>query len=144
MLRSGIRLNTDRIINGISKPLLASQISLRRLDADVPEQELDLFQLATTLVAQPSTRATEVMGSHVAEVARLALLHHAPDDFGTEAMRGNSPRFVDRAEDRSIGYSRLRHPGLECSRNPEWHWNRPNMTALADDMQGGVRPPAAG
>jgi hypothetical protein len=37
----------------------------------VPEQELDLLQLATTLVAEPSGRATEVMGGHVAEIARI-------------------------------------------------------------------------
>lgn len=70
----------------------------------MPEQELDLLQLATTLVAQPSARSTEVMGGHVAEIASLArLLYNAPDDFGTETTRGNPPRFVDRAEDRPIG-----------------------------------------
>ncbi len=51
----------------------------------MPEQQLNLLQLTAAFVAQPSARATEVMGGHVAETAGLAcLLYKAPDDFGTE------------------------------------------------------------
>jgi hypothetical protein len=55
-------LDADRIVDGVAEPLFASQIALRHLDAYVAGQELDLLQLATTLVAQPSARSTEVMG----------------------------------------------------------------------------------
>ncbi len=130
-----LRLDPDRIVDCIAEPLLASQIALRRLHADVPEQELDLLQLATTLVAQPGARPTEVMRRHIAEIAGLArLLDNAPDDFRTEPTRGNSPGFVYRAKDRPIDDSRLRHPRLESSGNPEWDWNGPNMTTLADQI----------
>jgi hypothetical protein len=101
----------------------------------VPKQKLDLFQLATTFVAQPSARATEVTGGYVAEIAGLARMpYNAPDDFGTETMRGNPARFLDRAEDRPFGDLRLRHPGSECFRNPERDWHGPHMTTLADEI----------
>jgi hypothetical protein len=75
------------------------------------------------------------MGGHVAEIAGLArMLYNAPDDFGTETMHGNSACFVDCAEDRPFGDLRLRHPGSECIRNPEWDWNGPNMATLADEI----------
>ena len=75
------------------------------------------------------------MGGHVAEIAGLArLLYNAPDDFRTETMRGNPARFVDRAEDRTFGDLRLRHPGSERVSYPEWDWNGPNMTSLADEI----------
>jgi hypothetical protein len=46
-----LRLDPDRIVNRIAKPLLASQIALGCLDTHVPKQELDLLKFATTLVA---------------------------------------------------------------------------------------------
>jgi hypothetical protein len=39
-------LQTDLVINRFSQSLLAAQVTLSRLHADVPEQELDLLQLA--------------------------------------------------------------------------------------------------
>jgi hypothetical protein len=75
------------------------------------------------------------MRCHVAEIAGLAgLLYNAPNNFGTKTMRGNSPGLVYRAKDRPIGDSRLGHPSLERSRNPEWDWNGPNMSTLADQI----------
>jgi hypothetical protein len=38
---------------------------------------------------------------------------------------------------RKIGPSvifRLRNPGSECGGYPEWDWNGPNMTTLADEI----------
>ena len=34
----------DGVVDGVSQPLLAPQIALGRLNADVPEQELNLLQ----------------------------------------------------------------------------------------------------
>jgi hypothetical protein len=64
-----LRLDPDWIVDGIAKPVFASQIGLRRLYADVSEQELDLLQLATTLVAYASAPATKVMRGQVGRVA---------------------------------------------------------------------------
>jgi hypothetical protein len=48
-------LKADVIVDGVSEPLLAAQVSLRSLDADVTEQELDLLKLTACLVTQART-----------------------------------------------------------------------------------------
>jgi hypothetical protein len=68
----------DGIVDGVSEPLLASQVSLRRLNADVPQQELNLLQLAAGFMAQTSASATKVMGWHIGKMARGTCLLHAP------------------------------------------------------------------
>ena len=41
----------DLVVDDFSQPLLAAQVTLRRLHADVPQQELDLLKFAARLVA---------------------------------------------------------------------------------------------
>jgi hypothetical protein len=43
---SRIRLDANAIIDGRSNPLFAPKIALRRLNRNVPQEELDLLQLA--------------------------------------------------------------------------------------------------
>jgi hypothetical protein len=91
-----IRLDADRIVDRIPESLFAPQIALSRLNADVPEQELNLLQFSARFVAQAGARAAEVMRGHTSEVARGAgLLHDTPDHLRAEAVRGNPSRLVD-------------------------------------------------
>jgi hypothetical protein len=53
--KHGLRLNTETIVNSVPKSLLAAQISLRRPNTDMPEQKLNLLQLAAGFVAEPCT-----------------------------------------------------------------------------------------
>ena len=41
-----LRLDADVVIHSSANTLLASEVSFRRLDRNVSEQELDLFQLS--------------------------------------------------------------------------------------------------
>lgn len=63
MSGSLIRLDSDGIVNRVPEPLLAAQVSLGRLHADVPEQKLDLLQLPagfmTQTRARPASRAEQ-------------------------------------------------------------------------------------
>jgi hypothetical protein len=52
-----IGFDTDSIVYGVAKTLLAAEIPLGRFDAHMPEQKLNLLQLATDLVAQPRAGA---------------------------------------------------------------------------------------
>jgi hypothetical protein len=59
----------------------------------VPERELELLQF-TTRSWDSRAQVRRRMRGHVAEIARLVrLLYNAPDDFGTETMRGDAPCF---------------------------------------------------
>jgi len=49
--QGGIGFDTQMVVDGVSELLIASEISLGRLNRDVPDQELDLVQLAAGQMA---------------------------------------------------------------------------------------------
>ena len=57
------RFEADVVINRLSQPLFAAEIALGRLDAFMPQQELNLLQFASRFMAKPRTRAAEIMRS---------------------------------------------------------------------------------
>ena len=46
---SDLWFNAKPIVDSVPEPLLAAQVSLRRLNADMPQQKLNLLQLAPGL-----------------------------------------------------------------------------------------------
>lgn len=58
---TGGRLEPDPVVHCIAQALAACDITFGRLNAHVPEQELDLLQFAAGLVAQPSARAAQIV-----------------------------------------------------------------------------------
>ena len=50
-LRAALRLNSELVVNGATQPLLAAEVSLGRLNRDVPEQELNLVEFSAGKVA---------------------------------------------------------------------------------------------
>jgi hypothetical protein len=57
------------VVYGVLKALLASEIALSRLNRYMTKQELDLFKLASGLVAKPGASSTEIMWSDYADAA---------------------------------------------------------------------------
>jgi hypothetical protein len=57
---SALRFNADPIVDGSANALLAAEVSLGRLDGDVPEEKLNLLQFATRSMAEPRTRPTAI------------------------------------------------------------------------------------
>jgi len=74
----GLWLNTETIVHGVPEPLLAAQISFRGLNAYMPKQKLNLFQLATSFMTQPRTRPPQIMRSNVRQ---RALCSRRPNDI---------------------------------------------------------------
>jgi hypothetical protein len=60
-----IRLDSDRVVDGVPKPLLAAQVSLRRLNADVSKQEANLLQFSAGPVTQSGARPAKVVRSDI-------------------------------------------------------------------------------
>jgi hypothetical protein len=58
--RTLIRFDADAVINGVPETLLAAEVPLRRLDAHVTQQKLNLLQLATGLVTKARARSSTV------------------------------------------------------------------------------------
>jgi hypothetical protein len=62
-LESSGKLNAEPIIYGFPNPLVASQVFLRCLHGHMAEQELDLFQFSSRIVAESGTRSPEIVRS---------------------------------------------------------------------------------
>ena len=60
-MATSVRFDADAIIHRVPEPLFAAEIPLSRLDAHVAEQELDLFQLAASLVTETRACAAEIV-----------------------------------------------------------------------------------
>jgi hypothetical protein len=54
-------LDPDLIIDHRSNPLLATQVAFRRLNGNMPQKELDLFQLPSGSMAEAGAGATQVV-----------------------------------------------------------------------------------
>jgi hypothetical protein len=67
------------------------------------EQELNLFKLASSLMAKPGTGSTEIMWSNYADAAGNGrLTNYGPNHLRRESMALNSASLADGAEERSI------------------------------------------
>ena len=97
MLRSSCaqpgRSQPERIVHGDGDCLLRAEVALGGLDGGVPEQELDLFELAAGFAAELGASAPEVVR---AQVWNADLLGRAPDHVphrpGGDAASGRSSR----------------------------------------------------
>ena len=56
-------LQTKMVVHSVLEALLASKVTLSCLNGYMAKQELDLFKLASSLMAKPGAASTEVMWS---------------------------------------------------------------------------------
>jgi hypothetical protein len=64
-----LRLKADVIVHGIPQSLFAAQIPFGRLDTDVPEQELNLFEFSPGLVTEARACAAKVVRRNIRQSA---------------------------------------------------------------------------
>ena len=104
-----MRLKADVVVDGIPQSLFAAQISFGRLDADVPEQELNLFEFSPGLVTQARACAAKIVWRNIRQSATgRSLFDNTPNHFRAEAVGRYSTCFVDGAEEsafRDTGFS---------------------------------------
>jgi hypothetical protein len=71
-----------KIVHRMSQILFAAEIAFRRLHRCMPQQELNLLQLATAGVAQLGTGSAQVMRSDMLQARSLAAgLDHVPHNI---------------------------------------------------------------
>jgi hypothetical protein len=61
LLSSRIRLYANAIIDGCSNPLLGAEVAFGRLRRNVPQEKLDLLQLSSRCVVEPSTGPSQIV-----------------------------------------------------------------------------------
>lgn len=95
-----MRLKADVVVDGIPQSLFAAQIPFGRLDTDVTEQELNLFEFSPGLVTEARACAAKVMRRNVHESATgRSSFDNTPNHFRAEAIGCYSTPFVNGAED---------------------------------------------
>ena len=109
----------------------------------VTKKELNLFQLATTRVAELRTCSPEVMRSKMIQFQfRGALSNRVPDDILGDSFSPRGSVTTDCPEDPArsdIGGSR---PPINSGFHPKRHRNGSNVTTLPDEIHDRPVPPA--
>ena len=90
-----LRLKADVVVDGIPQSLFAAQIPFSRLDADVPEQELNLFEFSTGLVTQARACAAKVVWRNVRQSATgRSLFDNTPNHLGLKPCGAIRPALL--------------------------------------------------
>jgi hypothetical protein len=128
-------LKANFVVDRISQPLLATKISLRRLNADMSEQKLDLLKLPTGLMAQAGTGTAQIVRRNAIQAAfRGPSLYDAPDDLRTETSRCDSLGFVDRPKDRAGRNTGGGQPVVDGMLDPYRDGNSSHVSTLAHEI----------
>ena len=110
-LRPPVRSEVKKIVHRMSEILFAAEIAFRRLDRCMPQQELNLLQLATAAVAQLRAGSPQVMRRNMLQARSLAAtLDYVPHDILRDAFPPHLSRSGDGSKDPS-----LRDPGCYVS-----------------------------
>jgi len=134
-LRPPLRSEVKEVVYRMSEILFAPQIAFRRLDGCMPEQELDLLQLATAAVAQLRAGPPQVVRCNMLQAGSLAAgLDYVPHNILRDAFPPHLSHPGDGSE-----YPSLRNPGcsyplIERCFDPLWNGHRADMAALTDQV----------
>ena len=94
---SGIRFDAWSVVHGSAELLLASEITLRRLDGDVPEKKLYLLQFSTGKMAEPGTRPAKIVRRKPLDACGVGILpDHVPNGFLRQSSALGFPVLVYR------------------------------------------------
>ena len=114
-LRPPVRSEVKKIIYRMSEILFAAQIAFRCLDGCVPQQELDLLQLATARVAQLRAGSAQVMRRNMLQSRSLAAsLDYVPHDILRDAFSPHLSRSGNPSKDPSLCDLGCHYPLIEC------------------------------
>ena len=77
----GIRSEVEKIIHWMSEILFAAEIALRCLHRCMPQQELNLLQLSSTVMTQLRAGPPQIVGGNMLQARSLAAgSDHVPDN----------------------------------------------------------------
>lgn len=123
----------EAVVHRIAKILLAAQIALGGLHRRMPQQELNLLQFTTAVVAQLCARSPQVVGRNVLEThSRAAGPNNIPNHVLRDALAPHLARPGYGAEDSSFRNSGCQHPLIESRLDPVRNGDGADVPALAD------------
>jgi hypothetical protein len=132
---SKIGLDANAIIDGGSNSLLAAQVAFGRLHRNVPQEKLDLLQLPSRSMAEPSTGPPQIVRRQFGHSnASGGFLHDVPNRLYRHPMSPCPSYFVDPAEQSSSINGGRVEPIVQFGSHPIGNRNRPNVASLANQI----------
>src|ERR1019366_8127080 len=134
-LRPPVRSEVKKVVHWMSEILFAAEIAFRCLDGCMPQQELNLLQLATTAVAQLRAGPPQLMRCNMLQTRSLAAgLDYVPHDILRDAFSPHLSRSGNRSKDPSLCDPGCHYPLIECRFDPLWNGDRADVAPLADQV----------
>jgi hypothetical protein len=123
------------VIDCVPQPLFAAQITFCRLYADMSEQELDLFKLASGFMAEPRTSAPKIVRGHLLKVCPCTQLpHDRPYDLFCDAFPQTEPVLFTHRNNLPVWmFATVVHTST-AALTQFWNRNRSHVTSLADQV----------
>jgi hypothetical protein len=136
-----IRSEVEKVVHWMPEILFAAEITFRRLDGCVPQQELNLLQLATARVAQLRTSPPQIVWRNVLQARSLAAaLDYVPHDILRDTFSPHLPRSRNSSKDPSFRDLGCYDPLIECRFDPLWNRHRADVATLTDQVYHGPVP----
>ena len=119
----------------MSEILFAAQIAFRRLHRCMPEQELNLLQLSSTVMTQLSAGAPQIIGCNMFQACSLAAgSDHVPDNVLRDATAPYLPQSGDSSEDFALANPSGSCPLVESGFDPVRNGHGPNVATFANQI----------
>src|SRR5271157_3614874 len=104
----------------------------------MPQEELDLLQLASRSMAEPSTGTSQIVRRQLRHADALGrFLHNVPNRLYRHPISPCPSHFVDPAKQLSSINCGCGEPIVQFGSYPIWNRNRSNVASLADQINNG-------
>src|ERR1700739_3588371 len=104
----------------------------------MPQEELDLLQLASRCMTEPSKGTSQIVRRQLLHSDALGgFLHNVPNRLHRHAISPCPSNFVDSAEQLPSINCGWGEPIVEFGSHPVGNWNRSNVASLADQINNG-------
>lgn len=101
----------------------------------MPEEKLNLFELASGLMTEPCACTSKIMRSNLSKAAlRRRSLDNAPDYLRAKSVFRDPATLVDCPKDCAFGNLSSGEPDLNGVTDPLWNRGRPDMTSFAHQI----------
>ena len=140
-LRPPLRSELKKVVHWMSEILFAAEIAFRCLDGRMPQQELNLLQLATATVAQFRAGSPQVMRRNVLQARSLAAtLDYVPHNILRDTFSPHLSRPGNCSKDPSLRHPGCHYPLIECRFDPLLEWA---PCGCGRPCRSGLPPPSA-
>jgi hypothetical protein len=134
-MRPPVGSEVKKIIYRMAEILFAAEIPFRRLHGCMPQQELNLLQLATARVAQLRTGSPQVVWCDMLQARSLAAtLDYVPHEILRDAFSPHLSGAGNPSKDPSLCDLGCDYPLIQCRFDPLWNGHRRDVATLANQI----------